>query len=197
MANESRTQILEALRTPAVDSVDLPDLNGEWIEYENRLEQFSQTLAAVGGRAVVVRDQADLLAKLSEQPAFEQAQQICSLVDGIDRANVDLNAAADPHELETVDYFIAPGQFAVAENGAVWLDEAACGRRVLPFIIQHLVVVLDRRELVANMHEAYTRIAPGETGFGVFIAGPSKTADIEQSLVIGAQGPRSFTVLLR
>ncbi len=70
------------------------------------------------------------------------------------------------------------------------------GQRVLPFITQHLVVLLDESSLVGNMTEAYQKIDIDQDGFGVFIAGPSKTADIEQSLVIGAQGARSFMVII-
>jgi len=46
------------------------------------------------------------------------------------------------------------------------------------------------------MHHAYDRIGDADYGFGLFLAGPSKTADIEQSLVLGAHGSRSMTVFL-
>ncbi|MNW08326.1 Lactate utilization protein C [compost metagenome] len=46
------------------------------------------------------------------------------------------------------------------------------------------------------MHEAYQKIADSVYGFGTFIAGPSKTADIEQSLVLGAHGPKNMTVFI-
>jgi L-lactate dehydrogenase complex protein LldG len=54
------------------------------------------------------------------------------------------------------------------------------------------------------MHEAYARLrdaadsAAGlsDYGYGTFISGPSKTADIAQVLVMGAQAARSATVLL-
>jgi L-lactate dehydrogenase complex protein LldG len=58
------------------------------------------------------------------------------------------------------------------------------------------VLVVDAREVVNDMHEAYARLEPREVGYGLFISGPSKTADIEQALVIGAQGARSCTVFL-
>ncbi|MBK6949528.1 MAG: LUD domain-containing protein [Haliscomenobacter sp.] len=103
---------------------------------------------------------------------------------------------ASPAELETVGLALIPAQWGVAENGAVWVSEKDSLFRVLPFIAQHLIVVLAKDRIVSNMHEAYQRVQIDETGFGVFIAGPSKTADIEQALVIGAQGARSFTVVL-
>jgi len=110
--------------------------------------------------------------------------------------NVDLNTIQTPIELENIDVAVIPAQLGVAENGAVWVTERDCVHRVLPFITQHLVIVLHKNTIVPTMHEAYHNIKVNETGFGVFIAGPSKTADIEQSLVIGAQGARSLTIVL-
>jgi L-lactate dehydrogenase complex protein LldG len=57
-------------------------------------------------------------------------------------------------------------------------------------------VIVPKAKLVASMHEAYNKIGNADYRFGVFIAGPSKTADIEQSLVLGAHGPKSMTVFL-
>ena len=94
------------------------------------------------------------------------------------------------------DFFLASGEFAVAENGAVWVTDAGLTQRVLYFVVQHLALVVPARQVLHNMHEAYDRLAFDQPGFGLFLSGPSKTADIEQSLVIGAHGPRSLTVFL-
>lgn len=102
----------------------------------------------------------------------------------------------DPHLLEDVDVALVPGQLAVAENGAIWLSEREMKVRALPFITQHLVLIISQKNILPTMHEAYKKIGGPETGFGVFIAGPSKTADIEQSLVLGAHGAKSLLVLV-
>ncbi len=68
--------------------------------------------------------------------------------------------------------------------------------RSLYFIAQNIVIVINENEIVNNMHEAYEKLSFEKAGFGVFISGPSKTADIEQSLVIiGAHGPKSGYVI--
>ena len=100
------------------------------------------------------------------------------------------------HLLETVEVAIISAQFGVAENGSLWITDELLPTRVLPFICQHLVVLVSRNEIVATMHDAYDKIGSAEYGFGTFIAGPSKTADIEQSLVLGAHGPKTMTVFL-
>ncbi|MCP9237886.1 LUD domain-containing protein [Lewinella sp. JB7] len=110
--------------------------------------------------------------------------------------NLYLGTVTDPLQLAGVDVTVLRARLGVAENGAMWVSETEAVHRVLPFITQHLVLVVRTSDLVGTMHEAYRRIDVAETGFGVFIAGPSKTADIEQSLVIGAHGPRSLTVCL-
>nr|MBA3314874.1 LUD domain-containing protein [Planctomycetaceae bacterium] len=133
-------------------------------------------------------------------------------VPGVGEPNVDIEAIPDPHGLEDIDYAILKGSFAVAENAAVWLDLRETKHRVICVLAQHLAVVVPASEIVATMHEAYARLtqapvadAPGSSGpplfltqpgYGLFLSGPSKTADIEQSLVIGAHGARSLTVFL-
>jgi L-lactate dehydrogenase complex protein LldG len=64
------------------------------------------------------------------------------------------------------------------------------------FISENLVILLPKSQIVNNMHEAYSRIKFNDYGYGTFISGPSKTADIAQVLVMGAQAARSATVLL-
>ena len=102
----------------------------------------------------------------------------------------------DAHSLENVDLAIIPSHFGVAENGAMWVTDSLIQYRVLPFITQQLVIVVRRDSIVYNMHQAYEKIAGTNYDFGVFIAGPSKTADIEQSLVIGAHGPKGLTLFI-
>ncbi|MDR1632900.1 MAG: lactate utilization protein [Dysgonamonadaceae bacterium] len=99
-------------------------------------------------------------------------------------------------KLNKIEQAIVQGNFGVAENGAIWVEEKDIPHRIIPFITQHLILLLDARMLVATMQNAYQRICLNETGFGVFISGPSKTADIEQSLVYGAHGAKELTVLV-
>lgn len=109
----------------------------------------------------------------------------------VDSANAS-DYAAEP------DSFTVEGIFGVAENGAVWIGNLPAGssRRDL-FIHEQLVIELDRLCVVNNMHEAYLRLGEKASGYGIFISGPSKTADIEQALVFGAHGARSVVVVLK
>jgi L-lactate dehydrogenase complex protein LldG len=149
----------------------------------------------VGGRCEVCSTH-QAAAILEAIPAYAQAKKRCSLVDRVGDSSFDVSAVGDPHELEDVEFAVLPGEMAVAENAAVWVTTDDVRVRTLYFLTQHLALVVPRRRVVSNLHEAYEQIEVGGNPFATWISGPSKTADIEQSLVKGAHGARTLLVLL-
>lgn len=195
----SKDHILKSVRNQLVPSVDLPSMQQEWIQYADPVAHFGDVLAAVGGTAVVVEGLDGLAESLAELPVYVDAKKTVSCIDGL-MGNIDLDRIDDPHALEDVDFALLPGEFAVAENAAVWVTDAAIRHRVVLFIPQHVGLVLRcpggqvDDVIVNNLAEAYQKLSWQANQFGCFVSGPSKTADIEQSLVIGAHGARSLHV---
>ena len=195
----SRARILEAIRNEKPGQRDLPTLPpdppapdaatlAEWEANFREVLAASKTTFVEPGRLSALRS------RTSERtPSL-------STIAGISPVTCRLPAKRLPTRYSSlrVDLTILiRARIGVAENGAMWvIRRPRAIHRVLPFITQHLVIVVDRSKLVATMHQAYRQTEIAATGFGVFIAGPSKTADIEQSLVIGAHGPRSLVVCL-
>jgi len=190
----SRELILSALRSAEPTAVPLPDISGIGVRYPEVQQQFAKAVAEVGGRCLLLSAPEMLDEALSSLPEYSQAKRVASLVPGVRKANVELADVKDAHDLHDLDVCVLPGELGVAENGAVWIREGVSGNRAGWFLAQHMVLVLPGASIVHDMHQAYERIDAVAQGFGTFISGPSKTADIEQALVIGAQGPRSCTV---
>jgi L-lactate dehydrogenase complex protein LldG len=200
----AKQEILSAIRGYRLPPRQLPSLETDsWIAYPDRQAQFAASLEGVGGRCVVLPSIEELSSTLAEIKEFAEAKRIFSTVPSVARMNVELNIVSDPHELREVDFAILRGEFGVAENAAVWVTDRQLTHRAIYFLPQHLALVIPANSIVNNMGEAYQRLLNASSEnlfsqpiFAAFISGPSKTADIEQSLVIGAHGPRSLTVLL-
>jgi L-lactate dehydrogenase complex protein LldG len=192
----SRDHILSALRRNAPPAAPAPDLAGLGVAFADPVAQFAESVVAVGGTCVRVADTAAADAAVAALPQAARTARVVSLVPGVGRPTLDLAAVADPHALADLDLAILPGELAVAENAAVWVDGRALVHRAVFVITDHLVLVVHARDIVHHMHQAYERLADRPRGYGLFISGPSKTADIEQVLVVGAQGARTCTVML-
>jgi len=189
----SKEKILENIKkNNAVVDIELPSYENFGITFEDKFEKFSAMIENVGGKALII-DKKDLNTTI--QKLYKDEKIIASNVEGFTLGNIDSNKEEDPHNLKNIDLAVVKGNFAVAENGAIWMKNEENRHRALYFITQNIVIVIDEKAIVSNMHEAYEKINFENTSYGVFISGPSKTADIEQSLVIGAHGPKSGYVI--
>ena len=192
----SRDDILAMLRRNAPPGAPSPELAGLGVRFDDLLDQLARSAVAVGGAFIRVPDAQAASAAIAALPQLASAKKIASLVPGIGTPTIDLAAVADAHELDDLDVAILPGELAVAENAAVWVSGASLPHRAAFVITDHLVLVVHAANVVHHMHEAYERLAGRPPGYGLFISGPSKTADIEQVLVIGAQGARTCTLIV-
>ncbi|HTK18488.1 MAG TPA: LUD domain-containing protein [Mucilaginibacter sp.] len=193
----SREKILSAIKANQPELTALPDVEPlkAYANKENLLAEFLTVATNIGAKVYEVNSLDEV--KTVIQNNFGTGKRITSTISELsDIADTQEYLNDLPVQLADVELAILQSDLAVAENGAIWITEDQMGQRVLPFITQHLAVIVNAKNIVATMHDAYTSIGITTQGFGAFIAGPSKTADIEQSLVIGAHGPRSMSLFL-
>ena len=191
----SKEDILKRYRENVRERFDMPDLSDiTAITYPDPLLQFISMTQAVGGNAIEVEKGHDVNAIIRE--LYPDAKEIASNLPEITIATRNPDEVSSAQDLNGTDVGIIRGEFGVAENACVWIPQAMKEKAVM-FISENLIILLNKRQIVQNMHEAYQRISFNDDyGYGTFISGPSKTADIAQVLVMGAQAARSATVLL-
>jgi L-lactate dehydrogenase complex protein LldG len=190
----SRENILAAIKKNQPEQQALPALDGFKQTGPGDPAAFKKVVESLGGQVFEIKEFAAIQPLIAEY--YTDLSKVVAIHPEYLPGSATQWQTGDGRQLEQVDLAIVPGQLGVAENGAVWVTEKELEVRVLPFITQHLAIVLSRHAIVPTMHDAYARIGGPETGFGAFIAGPSKTADIEQSLVLGAHGAKSLTLFL-
>ena len=192
----SKEDILKKYRANVRVKFDMPDLSDiKAVTYPDPLLQFMNMTKSVGGNAMEVEQGRDINELIRE--LYPDAKEIASNLPEITIATRNPDTVGRARDLNGTDVGVVRGSFGVAENACVWIPQTMKEKAVM-FISENLVILLPKSQIVNNMHEAYKRIQFDKTydGYGTFISGPSKTADIAQVLVMGAQAARSATVLL-
>lgn len=203
----SREKILTALKKNQPPAVALPSLNFAGSTSIDLMEQFTKTLTGIGGLVIAVNNWKEIADHIKSK--FPVPDRIVSRVSDLNfergltsdseisnEPDRQAGQKSDPHDFSNVTVAILKGEFGVAENGAIWLTDANMGDQALPYICEHLVLIINKNSIVPTLHEAYEKIGSSTYNLGTFLAGPSKTADIEQSLVLGAHGSKSLMVFL-
>lgn len=192
----NKEDILKKYRSNIHESFEMPDLSDITpITYKEPLSQFIEMSKNVGGNIIEVKENQDINALVKE--LYPDAKEIASNLSEITIATRNPDAIENAQALNGTDVGIIRGMFGVAENGCIWIPQQMKEKAVC-FISENIVILLRKSQIVNNMHEAYKQIAFDSKydGYGTFISGPSKTADIAQVLVMGAQAARSVTILL-
>jgi L-lactate dehydrogenase complex protein LldG len=108
-----------------------------------------------------------------------------------------LEGPSDGHDLNAVTLAFA----AIAETGTLALVSGADNPTTLNFLPDNHIVVVRRENVVADYESAIAqlRAAYGKGGAPRtvnLVAGPSRSADIEQTLLLGAHGPRRLHIVI-
>lgn len=190
----SKDSILSKIRESVGRTYGMPSFDSvRGVRYPDPAEQFARMSAAAGGQVVEAGPGESLDGIIRR--LYPEAKEIASNVEGITIATKNPDTVDEAQELNGTDVGVLRGSFGVAENGCVWIPQTMKERAVC-FISEYLVIIVSRSAIVSNMHEAYARMEMNGYGYGCFISGPSKTADIAQALVMGAQAARGVTVIL-
>ncbi|MBR1767972.1 MAG: LUD domain-containing protein [Prevotella sp.] len=192
----NKDDILKRYRANVREKFDMPDLSDiKAITYPDPLVQYITMTESVGGHVIEVKEGQDINKLIKD--LYPDAKEIASNLPEITIATRNPDEVGRARDLNGTDVGIIRGKFGVAENACVWIPQTM-KEKAICFISENLVILLPKSQIVNNMHEAYKRIEFDKTydGYGTFISGPSKTADIAQVLVMGAQAARSATILL-
>lgn len=190
----NKEDLLAKIRANIHTTYDMPsfdDMKG--VQYADPLKQFVEMSKTVGGKVVELENGQDINEVI--KTCYPDAKVIASNLPEVTIANRNPDTVAEANDLNGTDVGVVRGVFGVAENGCIWIPQTMKQKAVC-FISEYLVILLDRKQIVNNMHEAYQRVEFNSYGYGCFISGPSKTADIAQALVMGAQAARGVTVVL-
>lgn len=188
-----KEELLSKIKSHIREQYDMPsfaDMKG--IKYADPVAQFIEMSKTVGGKVVEMGKDDDINEIVRK--AYPDAKEIASNLPEVTIATRNPDTVAEAQDLNGTDVAVLKGDVAVAENGCVWIPQTMKEKAVC-FISEYLVIIVDKANIVNNMHEAYSRIQMTDYGYGCFISGPSKTADIAQALVMGAQAARGVTIV--
>jgi len=189
----ARDTILAAVRAALPPAVKRPDPFRRETPATNGVSRGDRfTAAAVAAGATVTFCARDDVPRVVGG-AIGHARVVLSYADGVSST---VAPDVDLHALDTLDVLVCETSLGVAEDGAVWISSGDPVLRAALFLAASVVIVVPEEQLVDDLHQAYERLDVRAHPYGAFIAGPSKTADIEQSLVIGAHGPKELTLVL-
>lgn len=193
----SRETILGSIRShlaasPPADLNEPVSLLTAAVETIPLVELFKQSLEAVNGHCIVVKNEEELTRVLNNfqgRVAISDAPVLNRLVQG--------TIAPNASDIFQFDVGISTAQAAIAETGTLVLDSARERHRFVSLVPPVHIAIIDAASIFQTLGEALAFIYQTDINPAVtFITGPSRTADIELTLAIGVHGPQELYVII-
>jgi len=189
---DARDEILNSVLKNQPAHRELPQVPTFHRNPESLVSAFEKSLKYMTGE-FVDRPPSDFAAYLRNK--FPDAKIICSAVPEYagNRKPEDYTNWSDAHD---IDVTIVRSPLGVAETGSVLLSEKELRVNTIGFLALNIVILLDPKNIVENIHDAYQHPAFREAKYAVLMTGPSGSADIAGTTVHPAQGVTTLAVIM-
>ena len=166
------------------------------------VEIFKEELVKINGEFFYCNNEEELIKNLQKINSEKQLEKLYSpdkkLSKYLDKA--DIQYISEFEDSKNINSGLSGCEFLVARFGSVTVSSAQAGaRRIFSFPPIHIVIayenqlVLELDDAINGVFEKYGENLPSQI---TNITGPSRTADIEKTLILGAHGPKELIVLL-
>lgn len=209
MKQSSREQILQRIKlaleenpTKTVNISKEHDLK-IFPDFEDSLEvTFAKELGKIEGKFVFCTDTEDLIQNLKQIVEDEKWETVFCLNEGIQNilleAEIPFTCSQD--DFNQMEAAITTCEFLIARFGSVMVSSAQSAGRQLNVYPPTHIIIAKTSQLVAEISDAITKIQEkyknNLPSMISLISGPSRTADIEKTLILGAHGPKDLYVFL-
>lgn len=203
----SKEKILKKVRKALINksSYEPTDVDFETEVYSGKEEpyefQFAQNFTSINGKFVYCENEQDFAANLKmfvDDNKWDDIFCFDSLISSILKGYVQINN--NTNQLANANIGITGCECLVARTGTVMISSKQASGRRLPFFSNIHIVVAYSSQIVYNLKDAFKLIKKKYEGAMPSminaISGPSRTADIEKTLVQGAHGPKEIFVFL-
>ena len=181
--------------------------------YTDLFTHFQQCLSSVSGEshqvahlieaaAIIAAHPALIAGEIVVPPNFGQHQQWGAILPLLSSKGITIHEAGSPASVADAPAGLSGAELAIAETGSVLLTENSLEARVVSMLTLTHFVLVHESKLVPTLNEAAVilqRLTRGDSDqhhYISFVTGPSRTADIERTLTIGVQGPKTLCVIL-
>ena len=168
-------------------------------------KQLSEQLHSEIHEVATLTDAGTLLSRLAEKNGWCRLGihrgALCDKVRTLVGCEwLETDGGYDASDLETCQAGISECEALIAQTGSVLVTSRSSGGRALSVLPPHHVVLVGKEQLLPDLSSAYTLLAnkykDDYPSLISFITGPSRTGDIERTLVLGAHGPKRLTIIL-
>lgn len=185
----------ELPRTPADDDVfaDMP-------EAETLIECFAERLSELSAEFYRMKSFVEIAATFKELiDGNKFMSDDSSMVEAILQDDYSLEKLRtridDVESPESIEFGVTSARILVARTGSIVLDCRSAGGRRLSVLPPAHIVIASANQVTQSLDDAFAHINDNAS-YATIITGPSRTADIEKILVLGAHGPKRLIVLL-